>query len=93
MFLLPETTEGLVLFFLLMLSVFALWVGFLICLTINDDRRYLREQLRRRDEEQARRDRGERSRQHEKILVEMSRDRKESRHRHEEMMREIRLRR
>ena len=60
---------------------------------IYDNRRYENVQIRRRNDEQMRRDCEERSRHHEEILMEMRRGRKERRRNQEEMMREIRHRR
>ena len=92
MFLLPETLEGLMMFSLMLLGGVALWLGFLTYLTICDNRRYEKVQMHRRNDEQMRRDREERSRHHEEILREMRRGREERRHNHEEMMREMRRR-
>ena len=93
MFLFPETPQGLMLFSLMLLGGLALWCGFLTCLTIYDNRGYENVQIRRRNDEQMRRDCEERSRHHEEILMEMRRGRKERLRYQEEMMREIRHRR
>lgn len=93
MFLLPETLQGLMLFSLMLVGAFALWCGFLISLTIRDNRRHEKAQIRRKNDEQMRRACEEWRRNHEELLREMRRDREERRHRHEEMMREMRHRR
>ena len=73
MFLLPETLEGLMLFSLMLLGGFALWCGFLTYLTICDNRRYEKAQIRRRNDEQMRRGREERRHSHEEMMREMRR--------------------